>query len=83
MNNPILSHIQLAARLTDYLYDASLMSSNSAQALFDVLADALASRPDVVASVSEELDAIHTDFAAPNNDAKDTTGVRYSNEEVK
>lgn len=59
MNNPILSHIQLAARLTDYLYDASLMSSTSAQALFDVLADALASRPDVVASVSEELNMIH------------------------
>jgi hypothetical protein len=55
MSNPIQSSIQLAARLTDSLYRENIVSSDSAQALFDVLCDALASRPDVVAAVAEEL----------------------------
>jgi len=55
MSNPIQSSIQLAARLTDSLYRENIVSSDSAQALFDVLADALASRPDIVASVAQEL----------------------------
>lgn len=55
MSNPILSHIQLAARLTDSLFREGIVNSDSAQALFDVLTDALERRPDVVASVSEDL----------------------------
>lgn len=57
MTNPILSNIQLAARLTDYLYHGSYVSSDSAQALFDVLADALEKRPDIVAGVAEDIAA--------------------------
>ena len=53
--NEITSSIQLAARLTDSLYRESIVNADSAQALFDVLADALAARPDVVAAVSEDL----------------------------
>lgn len=56
MSNPIQSSIQLAARLTDSLYRESIVNADSAQALFDVLADALAARPDVVASVAADLD---------------------------
>ncbi len=51
----ITSSIQLAARLTDALYREGITNADSAQALFDVLADALALRPDVVSSVSEDL----------------------------
>lgn len=51
----ITSSIQLAARLTDSLYREGIVNSDSAQALFDVLADALAARPDIVASVSADL----------------------------
>lgn len=51
----ITSSIQLAARLTDGLFEEGIVNSDSAQALFDVLADALASRPDVVAAVAEDL----------------------------
>lgn len=54
-NNEITSSIQLAARLTDALYREGIVNSDSAQALFDVLTDALDKRPDVVASVSEDL----------------------------
>lgn len=53
--NIITSSIQLAARLTDSLYREGITNADSAQALFDVLADALAARPDVVAAVSEDL----------------------------
>lgn len=53
--NEITSSIQLAARLTDSLYREGIVNSDSAQALFDVLADALEKRPDVVAAVSEDL----------------------------
>lgn len=53
--NIITSSIQLAARLTDSLYREGITNADSAQALFDVLADALAVRPDVVAAVSEDL----------------------------
>jgi hypothetical protein len=55
MSNEITSSIQLAARLTDALYRESIVGADSAQALFDVLCDALAHRPDVVASVAQEL----------------------------
>lgn len=51
----ITSSIQLAARLTDALYRESIVNADSAQALFDVLADALNKRPDIVAAVSEDL----------------------------
>lgn len=51
----ITSSIQLAARLTDSLYREGIVNSDSAQALFDILADALAARPDIVASVSADL----------------------------
>lgn len=51
----ITSSIQLAARLTDSLYREGIVNSDSAQALFDVLADALERRPDVVAAVAEDL----------------------------
>ena len=51
----ITSSIQLAARLTDALYRESIVNADSAQALFDVLADALDKRPDVVAAVAEDL----------------------------
>jgi len=51
----ITSSIQLAARLTDGLFEEGIVNSDSAQALFDVLADALEKRPDVVAAVSEDL----------------------------
>ena len=54
--NPIQSSIQLAARLTDSLYRESIVNADSAQALFDVLADALEKRPDVVAAVAADLD---------------------------
>lgn len=54
--NPILSHIQLAARLTDSLYRENITSSDSAQALFDILTDALLARPDIVAAVAADLD---------------------------
>jgi hypothetical protein len=54
--NPIQSSIQLAARLTDSLYRESIVNADSAQALFDVLADALEARPDVVAAVAADLD---------------------------
>jgi hypothetical protein len=57
MSNPIQSSIQLAARLTDTLYQGNYISPDSAQALFDVLADALASRPDIVAGVAADLTA--------------------------
>jgi len=53
----ITSSIQLAARLTDSLYREGITSADSAQALFDVLADALEKRPDIVAAVSEDLAA--------------------------
>lgn len=53
--NEITSSIQLAARLTDALYKESIVNADSAQSLFDILADALASRPDVVAAVGEDL----------------------------
>ena len=53
----ITSSIQLAARLTDSLYREGIVNSDSAQALFDVLADALERRPDIVAAVSEDLAA--------------------------
>lgn len=53
--NIITSSIQLAARLTDGLYREGIVNSDSAQALFDILADALEKRPDVVAAVSEDL----------------------------
>jgi len=56
MSNPIQSSIQLAARLTDSLYRESIVNTDSAQALFDVLADALEARPDVVAAVAADLD---------------------------
>ena len=56
MSNPIQSNIQLAARLTDSLYRESIVNSDSAQALFDVLCDALEKRPDVVAAVAADLD---------------------------
>ena len=56
MSNPIQSSIQLAARLTDALYRESIVDADSAQALFDVLADALEKRPDVVAAVAADLD---------------------------
>jgi len=56
MSNPIQSSIQLAARLTDSLYRESIVNTDSAQALFDVLADALEKRPDVVAAVAADLD---------------------------
>jgi hypothetical protein len=52
----ITSSIQLAARLTDALYRESVVNADSAQALFDVLADALEKRPDIVAAVAEDLD---------------------------
>lgn len=55
-NTPILSNIQLAARLVDLLYRDMYVGEDSAQALFDVLADALESRPDVVAGVSQDMD---------------------------
>lgn len=51
----ITSSIQLAARLTDGLFEEGIVNSDSAQALFDVLADALEKRPDIVAAVSEDL----------------------------
>lgn len=51
----ITSSIQLAARLTDSLFREGIVNSDSAQALFDVLADALEKRPDIVAAVSEDL----------------------------
>lgn len=51
----ITSSIQLAARLTDSLYREGITNADSAQALFDVLADALERRPDVVAAVAEDL----------------------------
>lgn len=51
----ITSSIQLAARLTDALYREGIASADSAQALFDVLADALERRPDIVAAVAEDL----------------------------
>lgn len=54
-NTEITSSIQLAARLTDSLYREGIVNSDSAQALFDILADALEKRPDVVAAVSEDL----------------------------
>lgn len=57
MSNPILSSIQLAARLSDLLYQGTYIGADSAQALFDVLADALANRPDIVASVADDLQA--------------------------
>lgn len=57
MSNPIQSSIQLAARLTDYLYHGTYVSSDSAQALFDVLADALAARPDIIAGVAADIEA--------------------------
>lgn len=57
MNNPILSHIQLAARLTDSLFREGITSADSAQALFDILTDALDKRPDIVAAVAEDLAA--------------------------
>ena len=53
--NEITSSIQLAARLTDGLFEEGIVNSDSAQALFDVLADALEKRPDIVAAVSEDL----------------------------
>ena len=53
--NEITSSIQLAARLTDALYKESIVNSDSAQALFDILTDALEKRPDIVAAVSEDL----------------------------
>jgi hypothetical protein len=68
MSNPIQSSIQLAARLTDILYRGTYVGPDSAQALFDVLADALASRPDVVAGVAADLierdEAVHTKMRA-------------------
>lgn len=57
MSNPILSNIQLAARLSDLLYQGTYIGADSAQALFDVLADALEKRPDIVASVADDLQA--------------------------
>lgn len=51
----ITSSIQLAARLTDSLYRDGIINSDSAQALFDILADALDKRPDVVLAVSADL----------------------------
>jgi len=60
----ITSSIQLAARLTDALYREGIVNSDSAQALFDVLADALEKRPDVVASVSEDLTTRQQDIDA-------------------
>lgn len=51
----ITSSIQLAARLTDSLFREGIVNSDSAQALFDVLADALEKRPDIVAAVAEDL----------------------------
>jgi flavin-dependent dehydrogenase len=51
----ITSSIQLAARLTDSLYREGITNADSAQALFDVLADALERRPDIVAAVAEDL----------------------------
>lgn len=53
--NEITSSIQLAARLTDALYREGIVNSDSAQALFDILTDALDKRPDIVAAVSEDL----------------------------
>lgn len=53
----ITSSIQLAARLTDALYREGITNADSAQALFDILADALERRPDIVAAVSEDLAA--------------------------
>ena len=53
--NEITSSIQLAARLTDGLYREGIVNADSAQSLFDVLADALAARPDIVAAVAEDL----------------------------
>lgn len=53
----ITSSIQLAARLSDLLYQGTYVSADSAQALFDVLADALEKRPDIVASVADDLRA--------------------------
>ena len=57
MSNPILSNIQLAARLSDLLYQGTYIGADSAQALFDILSDALEKRPDVVASVADDLQA--------------------------
>jgi mannitol/fructose-specific phosphotransferase system IIA component (Ntr-type) len=51
----ITSSIQLAARLTDSLFREGITNADSAQALFDILADALDKRPDVVAAVAEDL----------------------------
>ena len=56
MSNPIQSNIQLASRLTASLFREHIINADSVQALFDVLCDALASRPDVVASVAADLD---------------------------
>lgn len=53
----ITSSIQLAARLTDSLFREGITSADSAQALFDILADALEKRPDIVAAVSEDVAA--------------------------
>lgn len=55
MKTEITSSIQLAARLTDALFREGITNADSAQALFDVLADALERRPDVVAAVAEDL----------------------------
>lgn len=57
MSNPILSSIQLAARLSDLLYQGTYIGADSAQALFDILSDALEKRPDIVASVADDLQA--------------------------
>lgn len=54
----ITSSIQLAARLTDLLYRDGIVNADSAQALFDVLADALERRPDVVTAVSEDMELV-------------------------
>lgn len=47
--------IKVSSQLTDYLYRGHHISPDSAQALFDILADALQSRPDIVAAISADI----------------------------
>lgn len=55
-------HITLASLLVDSLHEKGVISTHSAQALFDALADALALRPDVVQDVMDDMNLITEAF---------------------
>jgi len=82
-----MNALQLSSHLTKLLFEGGAIGADSTQALFDVLTDALAGRPDVTAAVAADVTAIEEErkqriaayfeeFEFYGQDAFDTEGSK-------